>query len=401
MSRASRRGFWSLGRAEARGHAIVLAAVLWTGAAALLFGTSGRVDLLGGLKGADFVHFYTLGRVALEGDVTMLYDRRALHEFQTMLVPEAASSVFQPVYAPQTALLFAPFALLPYGGALALWAVATMLGYAAAVAVAWRHWRTALPDRTLVIAAAAGFPPFWNLVLHGQTTLVPILAFLAAWIALERGHRLLAGVALGLLTIKPQLGLVLAVVVLACGEWAMLAGAALSVAAQAGLVVGLLGPGAMSAYWHALVELPQVAGLLEPRPYQLHSIRAVTRLLPEPANTIAWGALAALVAWQAVRVWRGGAPLAVRVAVLVVASVLVSPHLTVYDAAVLAMPLVLLGGWIESRALEPLSRRFWPLVYGLVVAYLVPVALLIAVQPSVFLLLWLFAIVSRAAMRST
>ncbi len=40
-----------------------------------------------------------------------------------------------------------------------------------------------------VAFAAAAFPPFWNLVVNGQNTIIPLLAFFLAWRALESNRR--------------------------------------------------------------------------------------------------------------------------------------------------------------------------------------------------------------------
>ena len=116
---------------------------------------------------------------------------------------------------PHAALMFAPAAELSYQHALLLWSVITIVGYALIVWSAWKVVADRLPDRTFVIAAAAAFPPFWSLILHGQVTVILLAAFWAGWLALERHRRWLAGFAFGLLAIKPQFGIPLAVVVLA------------------------------------------------------------------------------------------------------------------------------------------------------------------------------------------
>jgi hypothetical protein len=199
--------------------------------------------------------------------------------------------------------------------------------------------------------------------------------------------------------IKPQFGLVLVVVVLACREWRMAAGALVSAACQAVAVAVVLGPGVLLDYADLLRRLPEFAPALEPRSYQMHSIAALTGLLPGWSGTAVWLALSAVVAVFAVRVWRTGAPVAVRVGVLVVATVLVNPHLTVYDATVLALPVLWFGGWIQAGQFPGLSRKYWALVYLLFITLLVPTALFMWVQLSVFLIGWLFLIVTDAALR--
>jgi hypothetical protein len=73
--------------------------------------------LVSGWGKRDFLYFYTVGRVALEGRADLMYDHRALDEFQVAVIP-AWADWFYSVYPPQTAILFAPVAWLPYGWAL-------------------------------------------------------------------------------------------------------------------------------------------------------------------------------------------------------------------------------------------------------------------------------------------
>ena len=81
-----------------------------------------------------------------------------------------------------------------------------------------------------------------------------------------------------------------------------------------------------------------VLPLLEPRLYQTHSLRSFwSLLLPWPRVAFALYVVSALaVLVLAVRVWKSGASLPVRFSALLLATVLVSPHLTVYDLVILA-----------------------------------------------------------------
>jgi alpha-1,2-mannosyltransferase len=396
------RPFWAVQYREARGHAMILAGVLWIAAAVLILSTPGYRDALGKLKGADFVHFYTLGRIALTGRAPALYDMAAQHQLQVRLVPASARDAFLPVYPPQTALLFAPFALFSYVVAALMWAGTTAIAYGLLVRSAWSPARKVFPDSAFVGIAAAGFPPFWYLILHGQTTTMPLLAFGLGWKGLERNRKFLAGLSLGLLAIKPQFGLVLAVVVLVCGEWSLLAGLAVSIALQIGVVAAFISPAVLVEYGETLRHFASLAPLLEPRPYQLHSIRAITNLLPGSwLGLSVWALLSAVVIVRTVRVWRSRAPVAVRTGVLVVGSVLVNPHLTVYDATVLALAFLWLGAWVQSSPRTGLTAVFWPMIYGLFVTFLFPTALVFRVQLSVLLLGWFFMVVTRTVLEDT
>jgi hypothetical protein len=105
------RAFWAVRYNEARGHVILCALLLWAWAIVFAVTGQGYRSIAGPLKGADFVHFYTLGNLALAGHTDQLYDAVAQYRLQTTLVPESKGDRFLPVYPPQAALRFAPFSM--------------------------------------------------------------------------------------------------------------------------------------------------------------------------------------------------------------------------------------------------------------------------------------------------
>ena len=90
-----------------------------------------------------------------------------------------------------------------------------------------------------------------------------------------------------------------------------------------------------------------VLPLLEPRLYQTHSLRSFwSLLLPWPHVAFAFYVASAIgVLVLAVRCWQRAASPEVRFAALLLATILVSPHLTVYDLVILAPAFLLLGDW--------------------------------------------------------
>jgi len=369
---------------------------LWCVAGIIAFAGPGYRSIFGPLKGSDFVQFYTLGHIDARTAPTILYDPEAFHRLQTQLVPESDPERYLIVYPPHVTLVFRPLALLPYGSAALAWATILALTYAACIWLAWRPFKAVLPDRRLLFAAAAAFPPFWYLVLHGQTAIVPLVGFCLGWLALEHRRPFWAGMALGLLLLKPHFALMLPVVVLFSREWRMLAGGIVSVAVQLIATVALLGTGVLRDYAAVVMRFGELRQLLEPRPEQMHSISAVTNRLSPEWGMIVWALLSTVIAFQTIRAWRSGAPASLRVAVLVVASVLVNPHVFVYDVVVLAPALVWLAGWVyrEAPTLH-LTKSFFVLaVYGLNLSLLVPSGALIPIQVSVLVLSGLFAVVT-------
>lgn len=363
---------------EARGQAIVLGVVIWL-VAGWLLSTPGAADRFGKVKGTDFAYFYVFGAVAREGQRDVLYDHARLHEIQAERVPASARDYFYSVYPPQVALVFAPLGVLPYLGAFAAWSALTIAGYLWVVRAAWTAHRSSLPGFGTITIFAVSFPPLWYLVLHGQSTLLVLLAFGLAGAALHRSRSFVAGLALGLLACKPQWVPVVGLVLLIRGEWRILAGMAVSAVAQAALVWSVLGVEPLVAYARLL---PTLTGLpLAPKAYLMHSVAAWTNLLPRPVNQIVWIAAIVAIVIVAVRSWRRDAPPTARLGVLVVAAVLASPHLGIYDATVLALPFVWWAGLVERHASQ------WPVFYRFVTAlwilYLLPTVLLIGVQLSV------------------
>jgi alpha-1,2-mannosyltransferase len=386
---------WPRSARHATKQAMILATLLWIAAVVVGVAGSGNRGIAGPLKGADFVHFYTLGHLAASQQVGTIYNMKALHDSQVALVPESKPDHYPTVYPPQAALLFAPFAGWSYRTALLIWSVVTVALYALVVWSAWRPVSDQLSDRRLVIAAAAAFPAFWTLVVYGQITIFIVIAFWLGWLALERGRSYLAGAAFGLLALKPQFGIPLAAIVLACGEWRMLAGAVASVAVQAAIIWLAMGWSIFGAYVSTLRVTLTYADWLESKPFMSHSLRAVTRLLPDAMGVPLWLTLSAIVLWYTVRVWRSDAPVRIRLGVAMLASLLVNPHVIVYDTTLLALPLL----WFGAYMLEPERRIDAPaygvLVYWLFAALFIPTAAAIGIQTSVPLMMGMLVFMAR------
>jgi glycosyl transferase family 87 len=389
-SSSIRRGWrWPRSARQARAHAILAAVVLWILAIVTLVAGADNRSIAGPLKGADFSQFYTMGSLVRAHQTASLYDFAALHRAQVTLIPESESVLYLPVYPPQAALLFAPFSTFSYRTALMVWIFITIALFAVIVRSAWLPVARYLDDPVLVIAAAAAFPPFWSLVAHGQNTIVILAGFWAGWLALERERPFLAGLAFGLLLLKPQFAIPLVVVVLACGEWAMLIGALTSVAIQAGSAWLLLGWSVLKAYAAFIPAILRNAELLEPKPYQTHSLKSLTELMPSWIGWPLWGLLAAGVLVYTVRAWRSNTTVRVRLGVVIFASVLVNPHLLIYDATILVLPLIWIGAYAQEHSRPEDAWTFWTIVYWMFVALLAPTAFAIKVQVSVLLMIWL------------
>jgi hypothetical protein len=355
--------FWLTAK-RIRIHGLLLAVCLWTIYAADM-SAPGLLDRNGLVKGTDFLHFYTLGSLARQGHGDLLYDIRAQTEMTRQILPDAPESLYVPLYGPQVSLFFAPFSRLPYSWALAAWLSANVLIFAFSCYAVWRARPALHENRWTILILAIAFPGFFHLLAWGQTSGLALLCFTVAYLALQRDRRFLAGLAIGSLIFKPQLGVAAAVVFVCAREWKVIAGALAAGSAQLAAAWANYGTEVMRTYCRSLRHIGDVLPLLEPRLYQTHCLRSFwSMLLPWPHLAFALylvSALGALV--LAVRCWRSGATLEVRYAALLLASVLVSPHLTVYDLVILAPAFLLLGEWALVQRESLLSALTRLLLY--------------------------------------
>jgi hypothetical protein len=395
FNRAWIHGSWIHGR-RLRVYAIILALCLWS-----VYGwnvaTPGLSDRNGNLKGTDFSHLYTLGSVALAHRAADLYDADAQAALTARRIPAAAGIRYVPMYPPQVSIFFAPLAALPYGTALVIWLVFSALVYGLCCYALWRACPHLRNKRWTVLLLAIAFPGFFHVIVWGQTSAIALACFTAAFFflrgnlrgdmqndlqsGLQNERQFLAGLALGCLIFKPQLAIAAAVVfAFVCTRaWRVIAGGILSAAAQLAVPAIYYGPESLRAWMRTMSSVVYNVPLLEPRPYQTHNLLMFwSMLIPGRRLPFALYIVSALVilGWTAA-VWtqRPAAPLALRYSALLVASVLVAPHLIVYDLVILAPVFLLLADWVIVRsAIGQQTSSASNMKVVLCLAYLAPLA---------------------------
>ena len=150
--------------------------------------------------GRDFLNYWTGGRLALTGPVEVAYDVERYNALlREWFSPEQSGMAFS--YPPHALPLLAPFGALPYLTAYALWCLVGAVGFAA-ICLGRAPTRE---DASLVTAIALA-PIVWVNVIFGQMGLLLALLFVGA-LRILPARPVLAGALMGVLTIKPQLGL--------------------------------------------------------------------------------------------------------------------------------------------------------------------------------------------------
>jgi hypothetical protein len=374
-----------------RRFATLLGIVTWTVLALNLI-RPGALGWNGHIKGEDYAHFYTLGRLVADGRTDLLYDTSGQSTYLTHAIPGAPPTFFIPVYGPQVALGFLPLGAIPYLPSLILWSAITIAVFWACCLATLRGCSNLAWCRRDVLILIAASPALWQLVLHGQNSIVAMASLTAGGMLLQRRRDLAAGAALGILFYKPQLALAVGAVMLVTGRWRVILGMAATTIVQLAIAWLAFGGETLIVYARMIQQLPSLTYLLEPKLYLMHSFRAFFAMLPGfsgYAVPIAI-ALSLFALARIIRHWRSGHDDRVSFAALLIGTVLISPHTSVYDLVIVVPALMLVAdAWIGAGVPTSWSWRW----IALAAAYVLPVwptaSKMLFVQPMVIALAWI------------
>ncbi len=307
---------------------MVTLAVLWATSAGLL-------DPYGKPLGADFITFWSAGRLSLDGNATGAFDRATIFAMQRQAVP-GTDAVFMWNYPPTFQLVAAGLAAMPY---VLSYFVFVAAGLAAFLVVL----RPLVPWREAGIVLLA-LPGTFICVMHGQNSLISA-ALLAGAITLIDRRPVVAGICIGLLAFKPQLGIMFPLVLALTGRWRVMGVAAATTIVFAGAATLVFGLELWSAFLHNLPVVRQVMESGQLPWGKMPSAWVFVRKLGAGEATaytaqtiVACSAVAAtLHVW-----WRCG-PTLLAGAVLVSGTMLLSPYTFDYEMAIMAVPLAIIA----------------------------------------------------------
>jgi len=277
--------------------------------------------------GVDFASFWAAGRLTAFGHAVLAYHVEA-HRAVEMTVANMGGLMPFP-YPPPFLFAVVPFAFHPF------W-----LSYLAWIGVTAGLYFIATKRLVTPRFAFAHPGAIVNAVI-GQNGFLTSAIFFFGLNLLAR-HPLTAGATFGLLVIKPQLGILLPVALVAAGQWRAIGGAALSSVAclaAAALVFGF------ESYRAFFAITGEYAGFMAADRWnwaEQASVFGFFRFfgLPQAVAMSAQGvaaALAAILTWKA---WAAGVEQ--RGAILAAAALLVPPYVFTYDSLLLMLPIAFL-----------------------------------------------------------
>lgn len=361
--------------------AVFLAAAIWFHA-----GNKGLVDPRGEPIGTDFINVYAAGVMVARGDAPGAYDYARHHLVEKEVVGNDRIPYYGWHYPPMFLGVAWMLAQMPYATALATYLAATFALLALVV------WRIAPHPLSLLVLLA--FPGTFVNLGHGQNAFLTAALLGGGLVLLDR-RPALAGMFLGLLSYKPQFGLLIPIALLAGMHGRAILAAGATVTALCLLSLAAFGTETWAAFFASTaltrdIILEQGATGWAKIQSSFSMARSLGAALP-----VAYGVQFAVTAAAAVAViwtWRSAADSAAKAAVLCVAVLLSPPYLLDYDLVVLALPiafvaalgvrqrfgewerLALLAAWvlpIVSRGLgAAIGVQFAPLVLAAILLVL-------------------------------
>jgi hypothetical protein len=306
----------------------------------------------------DFRAFYTAGQMVRQSPA-QLFNVDLQRQWQQTV---SGGTLVLPYYhAAFEALLYVPFALLDFKAA--------YLAYAAwNIFLLWVCY--AVSPSGCTAFSQAGRPllfflsfPLLYCIFIGQNSMLLLLALCLTYTAIGKGRDVTAGLLLGLLTFKLAIVVPLAFFLCLRRGWRFLAGFALTSAATLGLPILLTGVAATREFVRLLGKaslatnhsissqiesaalpqtMPNLSGLLYlcgSRHLSAHAAFALNLAVMLP------------LVLACVYIQRRAKQESIAFSAAVVITVLISPHLNVYDLSTLVLPLLLLSHrWLRYAA---------------------------------------------------
>ncbi len=304
--------------------------------AAMFFAHFWLVDAHGHIVANDFIDVWTAGHMAWSGHAAQVYDWQAHRAAEIAVAGQAFDGYFGWHYPPPFLFVAMALASVPYVVAFFAILIATLPLYLLVtdrIAQTKQAWLFALAFPATLMDLWVGQNGFLTAALIGGTLLL-----------LEE-QPLLSGICLGLLTYKPQFGILFPFVLLASGHWRTCLAAALTAGCMIGLSWLAFGSETWIAFFHSV---PRTSEMI------LGSGRAGWNKLQTIYGFLRWAGASDGAAWSAqiatallllaglIAMWRSRLPFALRAAALCVCTLLATPYAYIYDFPLLALAIAFL-----------------------------------------------------------
>jgi len=335
MFRAALRQADWLDEERVKGYAAILLGLCILGAVVWIALSDGLIDRTGKPLGTDFSNVYAAGKLVRAGRPQDAFNPTPHYAEQQKVFGRKDVPFYGWHYPPMFLLVAGALAALPYGWALSVWLAATLGLYLRAIAplvagYGGAGWLLAL-----------AYPAVFVNIGHGHNGFLTTALIGGGLIAL-RTRPVLAGVLFGLLSFKPQFGVLLPLVLIATLNWRAFfaaAASALALAATSWIAFGTESWASFvtwSSFTRHFVFENGATGW-----YKFQTMFAALRAWGAPVwlGYAGQAALGLAIAGLVVAIWRGEAKFEIKAAALVAGTLLATPYVLDYDLMMLALPI--------------------------------------------------------------
>jgi alpha-1,2-mannosyltransferase len=342
----------------------------------------------------DFAKCVAASSLALNGHPADAYNNARQWEAEKAASkdPHVGFEVWD--YPPTFLLMVLPFSPMGYDLALLVWDGLTLVAYLLIVG--------AITKRRDALWLAFTFPASIMNLIEGQHGMLT-MSLLAGGLLLLEQRPIVAGIMFGLLTFKPQFGILIPVVLIVTGNRRPFIAAAVTSLALIVLTTALFGVSTWMAFLHNISAISNRLLVVGDVGFgKIHSLFGAARLWNASVSTalVLPMVFSLVVGSGVVWIWRRPVAFALKAAALATATLMVTPYVMDYDLIVLAAPI----GRMSMERLRRGSLR-WEKTILVFACLFPPLGVLLATQVSLpvtplVLALFFLTIVARVSKSS-
>src|SRR5258706_8489334 len=273
----------------------------------------------------DFVNVWSAGKLVLDGHPALAYDWDIQKHVQVAVLGQSYEGNFAWHYPPPFLFIASLLAHFPYSVAFIGWAAASLVPYLAVM--------RAIIGRPFGLLLAAAFPVVLTNTLVGQNGFLTA-SLIGATLYLMPMRPVLAGICLGLLSYKPQYGLLFPLVLIAASQWTVFFTAAVVAVAMAALSWLAFGTESWQAFFHWLPMFSPAFLTGGKAPWwEVQNLFALVRYFGG-AEQLAWvfqWIMSGTVAVVLALMWRSRISYPLKAAALAAGTFLVTPPFVFFD----------------------------------------------------------------------
>ena len=298
----------------------------------------------------DFTFYLAAARIGIKHGWASIYDLSIQQaELDALGSRIHIAELARYISPPPVAWLALPFTPLPYEAGYWVWSALLLIALAGT-------WYLAAPaggrERVIHLAAALGWLPVIYALQLGQPGLFVALGVAGSYALLRAGRPFLAGLALGVLALKPQLAFLVPAALLLSGRTRAFWGSVVALGVLAGISAVAIGPSGLTEYSARLNFAASVPVNRELTLAPLVGSLLLTRVIQ--AAIALWSLMLVYRLRRRATEWIFIAPLA--------GGLLASPYLHLDDLVMLG-----LAGWLYLRT-EDKPRWTWVFFLGAAIA---------------------------------